>query len=694
MQTPIEGQLLGGRYRVLNTLASGGFGQTYVALDTHRPGSPRCVVKQLKPLNTGEEVLKQARRLFAIEAETLERLGHHSQIPRLLAYFEVDEFYLVMEYIDGHPLSKEMSSGQRWSELRVCQMLKEVLSVLEFVHSNGVIHRDIKPDNIIRRAYDQKLVLVDFGAVKQVRAPMPGQTATFFTIPVGTLGYLPSEQRDGHPRFNSDLYALGMTAIQALTGFNPGQIRSDPDTLERVWEPYADASPELKQILSRMVRYHFRERYQSVEAVLNDLNPLLEQLSSPLHITQAPSAETVKLPTGLLPHHLEPSPHTEISVPVVPLVPGQGSQLYFPPTQPHSGPPGSAPESGSGSRSGQATPTASIAPIYPTAESESFATALGVFTPAPPEVENKFWRRSNRKLWLWAGLLGTGAIVAAGSTLIHNWTQQQSYTQMQAMLEQARTSQAEQQYDVCAQQARTIAQDYPDLYNSAQTLSDSCQLASAKQLADKGSFKDAITAAAQVSAASPEYNEARTLVSQWSERILQLATDRLNQQGELEAAIQLAQAIPQSSPIYSKAQDQIAQWRTNWQQYQTHLDAAKEAQSEGEWQVALNEVRKLPDLAYWQEQAKPIIDKAQSELNKPAPAAAPREVPTVYQAPAYQEPAYQAPVYSAPAYQEPVYSAPAYEEPTYSAPAPAAEPPAPAPTQVNDCPPGVQPPCV
>jgi serine/threonine-protein kinase len=136
----------------------GGFGQTYIAQDTRRPGNPICVVKHLKP-GTDPRVFDTAKRLFNSEAETLEKLGNHDQIPRLLAYFdENQEFYLVQEYIEGHTLAEELIPGKRWSESQVIQLLQEVLEILEFVHRQGVIHRDIKPDNIIRRASDNKLV--------------------------------------------------------------------------------------------------------------------------------------------------------------------------------------------------------------------------------------------------------------------------------------------------------------------------------------------------------------------------------------------------------------------------------------------------------------------------------------------------------------------------------------------------------
>ncbi|HEY9598754.1 MAG TPA: serine/threonine-protein kinase, partial [Cyanophyceae cyanobacterium] len=160
---------LGGRYKIISQLGSGGFGHTFLAQDLHLPGSPRCVVKQLKPKSREEENLKIARRLFDTEANVLARLGSHDQIPRLLAHFEENrEFYLVLELIEGESLTHDIVSGQPWSEAEVKDLLQDVLQVLAFVHEQQVIHRDIKPSNLIRRHSDGRIVLIDFGAVKQV----------------------------------------------------------------------------------------------------------------------------------------------------------------------------------------------------------------------------------------------------------------------------------------------------------------------------------------------------------------------------------------------------------------------------------------------------------------------------------------------------------------------------------------------
>lgn len=277
--TALVGTLLDQRYQIVQALSQGGFGHTYLARDTRRPGNPTCVVKHLKPATSDPEFLSTARRLFNSEAETLETLGTHDQIPRLLAYFEEhEEFFLVEEYIAGHPLSVELKPGQRWSDRQVIELLQEVLPILEFIHDRGVIHRDIKPDNIIRRTSDNKLVLVDFGAVKQVKMQSIAlqEPLDRDTVAIGTPGYMPSEQSQGRPRPSSDLYALGTIAIQALTGMSPTQLPEDAETGEILWRDGAQTNELLAAVLTQMVRHYFMYRYQSATEVLQALEPLMQ----------------------------------------------------------------------------------------------------------------------------------------------------------------------------------------------------------------------------------------------------------------------------------------------------------------------------------------------------------------------------------------------------------------------------------
>ncbi len=268
------GQIIANRYKIIKFLARGGFGETYIAEDTQLPGHPQCVLKHLNPISTDPQNLKIARRLFNQEAKILHELGEHPNIPRLLAFLEENqEFYLVQELINGHPLSRELSSGQRWTEAKIREMLIEVLKILVFVHQHKVIHRDIKPDNLMRRHSDEQLVLIDFGAIKQKwqQASSTTQGGTNLTIAIGTPGYMPIEQAGGQPHTNSDLYALGMVAIQALTGIYPGNLSKDPNTREILWQHLVPVSDFLKMILTKMTRYNLCDRYQTAEETLQAL---------------------------------------------------------------------------------------------------------------------------------------------------------------------------------------------------------------------------------------------------------------------------------------------------------------------------------------------------------------------------------------------------------------------------------------
>ncbi len=269
------GQTIGGRYHIIEHLGRGGFGQTYLAEDRQMPAHPRCVVKQLKPLSAKPAVLQIASRLFNKEAEVLYKLGSHDQIPRLLAHFEENqEFYLVQEFVEGHDLSGEISPGKRLSEDEVIALLRDVLQVLVFVQQNHVIHRDIKPANLIRRASDGKIVLIDFGAVKEVSTTgVNSQQPMNPTVNIGTEYYKPGEQAAGQPRFCSDIYAVGIIAIQALTGTHPSQLPKDATSGEVAWRDRVQVSERLAKVLDKMVRYHFRERFQSAADALRELFP-------------------------------------------------------------------------------------------------------------------------------------------------------------------------------------------------------------------------------------------------------------------------------------------------------------------------------------------------------------------------------------------------------------------------------------
>ncbi|MEG3986017.1 tetratricopeptide repeat protein [Microcoleus sp. S28C3] len=310
--------ILGGRYKIIRRLGGGGFGQAYLAVDTQLPGTPQCVVKQLKPQTAD---LATARRLFDREATTLHKLGQgHDQIPRLFAHFEEnEEFYLVEDYYEGETLGEELQRLKRFREPQAIALLQDILSILKYVHSHNVIHRDIKPSNIIRRKRDGKLTLIDFGVVKLLGfANLSGLQTNAETVAVSTYGYTPPEQQNGHPRLNSDIYALGVTAIKALTGKD---IRDLQINLHN-WREQVQVSDELAAILDKMVRLDFQQRYQSVEEVLADLEAMVAEFNQATQVRETQVRETQAQPTQVRetqarPTALRPAP-TPAPAPIAP----------------------------------------------------------------------------------------------------------------------------------------------------------------------------------------------------------------------------------------------------------------------------------------------------------------------------------------------------------------------------------------
>ncbi|QMS92467.1 serine/threonine protein kinase [Nostoc edaphicum CCNP1411] len=284
----IIGKLLQGRYQIVQSLGAGVFGQTYIAVDVDYPENPKCVVKQIKVSSCESDYLDMLRLMFLTETETLKLLGSHQQIPEFIACFEENErFYLVQELIEGHPLTGELPIDQHWgclwSEREVVEFLIDVLGILEFVHSQGVIHCDIKPENLIRRTSDtygndkalRKLVLIDFGSIQSIDFGI-GAELPIYRIPVTSLGYIPPEQFIGQTQPNSDIYALGMIAIQALTGLEPLQLKADPYTNEIFWRSQnTPVNDYLAAVLSQMIRYNYQDRFQSAGEVLRILKQII-----------------------------------------------------------------------------------------------------------------------------------------------------------------------------------------------------------------------------------------------------------------------------------------------------------------------------------------------------------------------------------------------------------------------------------
>ena len=263
--------LLGDRYRALHLMAQGGFGRTFLALDTSRPGDPLfCVIKQFLPTFLSPQHHQKAADLFRQEAEQLRQLGEHPQIPQLFDHYEqADGQYLVQEFVEGPNLEQQLAQKGIWSETQVRSLLNQLLPVLRFIHRAQVIHRDIKPENIILPVRGELPVLVDFGASKLVTQTALSRTGTV----IGSAGYAAPEQAIGKAEFGSDLYSLGVTCIHLLTGIHPFDLYSVSED-RWIWQQYLTTpiSTRLSYVLNKMIRRATRLRYQTVDQVLSDLN--------------------------------------------------------------------------------------------------------------------------------------------------------------------------------------------------------------------------------------------------------------------------------------------------------------------------------------------------------------------------------------------------------------------------------------
>jgi serine/threonine protein kinase len=282
------GNLLGGRFRVVQTIADDTYGQTYLVEDTVAAEMPRWIAKSFCLINKTNLQLDWARSLFRNQVPKLQQLSDRSaDFPKITTYFEQEEeFYIVEEAIDGIRLSDEISTGKLYSESELVQFLRQLLTSLHIAHSSNMVHGDICPRNLIRRkdrqggyqgsnSGDQHFVLTNFAVLKGVYA-----TAAQNGVVLGTPSYMPFEQALGQFTPSCDIYALGLTAIQLLTGLHPSQLvrREDLNLLD--WQMGSAIRPELMLILNRMVKHHPEDRYQTAQEVLYEIDNLPMQQGS------------------------------------------------------------------------------------------------------------------------------------------------------------------------------------------------------------------------------------------------------------------------------------------------------------------------------------------------------------------------------------------------------------------------------
>ncbi len=303
MPLPLSpGLLLNDRYLVRHILGQGGFGRTYLAQDAHR-FNESCVLKEFAPQLHQPDLLRKARELFEREAGILYQL-QHPQIPEFRALLTVtiqgeQSLFLVEQFVPGESYAQQADRGLRLSEAEAVQFLRDLMPVLDYIHSRGVIHRDIAPDNLI--CSNGKPVLIDFGSVKQVaNTAMKLLGSGPVLTQIHKLGYTPPEQFRGEVHASSDFYSLAVTVLVLMTGRSP-EVFYDEQRQDWRWRSMLSVSPGLGDLLDRMLATFPQNRYASAALVMQALAALPE--------------------AGALPPGTPIAPLTPGRLPVVPPVP-------------------------------------------------------------------------------------------------------------------------------------------------------------------------------------------------------------------------------------------------------------------------------------------------------------------------------------------------------------------------------------
>jgi WD40 repeat protein len=299
------------RYQIVRSLEKKKICHSFLAIDNGRSPSIYCVVQIWRSLLPTPDLETATTELWQQQLLSLKKLSQHPQIPMLLEYFEGDgNFYAIQEFIDGKNLSQILEAESNFNEQQIWQLLADLLPVLKFIHDRQVIHRDIKPQNIIYRSsiapiiaspndslssphpqplsqawergvghikndrYSKikELVLVDFRSAKFDAENDRTQLETG----IGSPEYAAPEQTRGKAVFASDIYSLGVTCIYLLTGIHPFDL-FDPSSDRWIWQQYLTqpVSDRLAHVLDKSIQRDLNLRWRSIDEILPALGTYL-----------------------------------------------------------------------------------------------------------------------------------------------------------------------------------------------------------------------------------------------------------------------------------------------------------------------------------------------------------------------------------------------------------------------------------
>ncbi|MBA4327842.1 MAG: serine/threonine protein kinase [Polaromonas sp.] len=273
-----------GRYDIIRVLGKGAMGLVYEARDPNL--NRRVAIKTIKVENLSEEAAAEYEARFKTEAHSAARLQH----PNIVSVYDSDRHgdmaFLVMEFIQGEDLKHHLDAGQRFSLEQSLAMMRELLSALEYAHRQSIVHRDVKPANLLIEA-DGRVKLTDFGVA---RIQDSGEVTRTQGSMVGTLKYMSPEQVQGQPiDARADLFAVGIVLYQLLTGKRPFDGDTDFAIIQQIVNhtPAAPSSvnpllpPAIDAVLERALAKKRDQRFASAQAFAQALQEASGQAADP-----------------------------------------------------------------------------------------------------------------------------------------------------------------------------------------------------------------------------------------------------------------------------------------------------------------------------------------------------------------------------------------------------------------------------
>ncbi|MEM9162864.1 MAG: response regulator [Cyanobacteria bacterium P01_F01_bin.4] len=277
--SPLPSQQSRDRYPLEQPFSLTHFSQMNLVETSEVPGKPSHFIETFSPSLKDNSLLEDLRTFASIEYAHLEIISQNSKILGVLNFWEQDKsFHWSQVYTEGHLFSQELKPHNPLPPQVVLDVVKEILEILLPFHMRQVIHSAIQPDHLWRCQQDGQLKLLNLGLSRRLLTHLSQR------VPQYRLGlnqqhdYMPIEQRIGQTVLSSDIYAVGVIALQMLTGEVPSVLTSTLLASNSPWHQLTSTTPEMTQLLSKMLPQNHRERYASALAALKDINALRAHL--------------------------------------------------------------------------------------------------------------------------------------------------------------------------------------------------------------------------------------------------------------------------------------------------------------------------------------------------------------------------------------------------------------------------------